>query len=69
MASRTTRARRFVVVSGTSVRARPERSCRDELHFVPGDVVDAAALPKHAPVREWLASGHWRPAKPREVSS
>lgn len=61
MASR--RKQRFIVVAGTSVRLRPERGCRREVHFAAGDEVVEGTYPEHTPVAEWLATGHWRPAE------
>jgi hypothetical protein len=54
----------FVVVSGTSTRRSSHRGTKafDEwIHYQPGDLV--TEWPEHAPVGEWLASGHWKEAE------
>lgn len=60
----------FVVVAGTSTRASldpKDPGFEQWVDFHPGDV--ATAWPEHAPVAEWVASGHWkRQSKTKEAT-
>lgn len=54
------KAKRYRVVAGTSTRKSADPKSEDYavwVDFHPGDVV--TTWPKHAPVGEWVASGHW----------
>ena len=54
-------AGRYEVVSGTSTRRsiNPRSSEYGEwVNYRPGDI--ATNWPRHAPVAEWVASGHWK---------
>ena len=54
----------YTVLSDTSTRAsadpRNEADYGTWLHFAAGDTV--TSWPDHAPVDEWVESGHWAPA-------
>lgn len=53
----------YRVVSDTSTRASTDPGSSDYeqwVHFAAGQTVKA--WPEHAPVDEWVASGHWEPA-------
>lgn len=55
------RAGSYLVLASTSTRVSLDRRSpgyRDWIHYRPGDVV--TAWPDHAPVEEWVASGHWK---------
>lgn len=54
--------RAYRVVAGTSTRKSPDPASPDYevwVDFIPGEVV--TRWPAHAPVDEWVASGHWVP--------
>ncbi len=68
----------YRVVSDTSTRASadPDSPRYEEwLHWAAGDT--ATSWPKHTPVAQWVASGHWVPVtepadtapEPKEVES
>lgn len=54
----------YLVIGRTSTRANADPGSPDFetwVNFEIGDV--ATAWPAHAPIDEWLASGHWEPAE------
>lgn len=55
-------AQGYLVVRRTSVRRTPKSD--KWINYLPGSVVRSA--PEHAPVVEWVASGHWKPIEEGE---
>ena len=60
---------RYKVLSDTSTRANPDPESPDYetwQHWAAGEI--ATSWPAHAPVDEWVASGHWEPIAKRDGS-
>ena len=53
--------KRYRVVARTSTLLDPEDRDKGWVNFDKGQIV--SAWPKHAPVGEWVKSGHWKPVK------
>jgi hypothetical protein len=56
---------KYRVIRRCSTRRTPDSD--EWVNLSPGQVVDAKALPIHAPVDEWLASGHLAPVKEKKA--
>lgn len=54
---------RLLVVSSVSTRRLPQEDCEEWLDFRPGKTYPRSAFPKHAPVDEWISSGHLKPVR------
>jgi len=56
--------KRYQVMAGTSTRRSARRHSpgfEQWIHYRPGDIV--TDWPEHAPVADWVASGHWKEAE------
>ena len=63
-------AAKYHVRSDTSTRSSPDPESpgyETWIHWAAGDI--ATTWPDHTPVEQWVASGHWEPARARSAKA